>query len=462
MSTQNQHPISQAIEERFIQRTSESRRADQQAKRVLPGGDSRSATYYAPYPAYMERGTGCYLFDCDENEYIDFLNNFTSLIHGHAHQPTLNAIRDYATQGTVLGSAARIALEHAEMLCRRIPSMELVRYCNSGTEATLMAIRAARAFTDKDGIIKMDGGYHGSHDSVQVNLRRDLTDQDMQASRAPSRGVPTSVLQDVFVVPFNDLGALECVLKQHGHKIASIILEPMLGSGGGVEPQPGYLKSVRDLADCFGVLLIFDEVLTFRLGVGGLQSVYEVAPDLTTLGKIIGGGLAIGAFGGRKDIMLPFDPMHPQSIAHSGTFNANNLTMAAGLATMGDYGADQVARINNLGQRLKDGFNTAFDNADIQAHASGTGSIINIHWQRANVLTSREAIAAKLAAKAVPRLVHLELMNRGIFSASRLQFAVSTPMTEREIDQAIQSFAEALQVVKPYIVDETPHLLKQR
>jgi len=456
---EQQHEVARSIVDRFTQRTQGSRGADDRAKQVLPGGDTRSATYYPPYPAYMERGDGCRVYDYDENEYIDFLNNYTSLIHGHGHPGTVSAVREQVARGTVLGSASHVTLRHAEMLCDRIPSLDAVRYCNSGTEATLMAIRAARAFSEKDVIVKMDGGYHGAHDSVQVNIQPDLESMGLPQPRRASRGVPASVLADVLVVPFNDLVALEHVLQEHAREIAAIILEPVLGSGGGVDPQPGFLQGARALADRFGVLLIFDEVLTFRLDVGGAQSIYGVTPDLTALGKIIGGGLPVGAFGGRQDIMASFDPMHPKTISHSGTFNGNNLTMAAGLATMADYDAGEVARINELGQRLKQGINEAFQSAGVVAHASGMGSLVNIHWQKNEVKTSREAVAAKMAAKAVPRLVHLELMNQGIFCASRLQFAISTPMTEREVDQAAQAFQAALSAVRPYMAEQTPHLV---
>jgi glutamate-1-semialdehyde 2,1-aminomutase len=359
----------------------------------------------------------------------------------------------------VLGSAARITQQHAEMLCKRIPSVEMVRYCNSGTEATLMAIRAARAFTGKDIIVKMDGGYHGSHDAVQVNLQPDALDESGMPIRTRSRGVPASVLADVLVVPFNDSAALERVLAEHNGQAAAIILEPIMGSGGGIDPKPGYLRSVRELADHFGVLMILDEVLTYRLDVGGVQAIFDVKPDLTALGKIIGGGLPVGAFGGRKDIMAVFDPLGPKALAHSGTFNGNNITMAAGLATMEAYGADEVSRINRLGQQLKHGITDAFHASGIKAHASGMGSIVNVHWQTGEMTTSRSAMAAKSAAGEVPRLMHLELMNRGVFCAPRLQFAVSTPMREHEIDRTVQAFGAALAVLKPYIADQAAHLL---
>ena len=460
MSSNADQVTANTIVQTFKQRTQGSQEWDARAKKSLPGGDTRASSYYTPYPAYMVRGEGCYLYDLDENRYIDFLNNYTSLIHGHAHPATVSAIQEQAARGTVLGSAAEVTVEHAEMLCSRVPSLESVRYCNSGTEATHLAMRAARAFTGKDVIVKMDGGYHGSHDYVQVNVKPDTAEEGLPRRRLTTRGVPAAVMQGMQVVPFNDLDALEDLLRAHSGEVAAIILEPVLGSGGGVEPQPGYLRGVRQLADTYDVLLIFDEILTFRLDVGGIQSAVGVTPDLTSVAKFIGGGLPLGAFGGRQEIMAPFDPTHPQTIPHNGTFNGNNVAMAAGLATMKAYGAGEVAQINELGQRLKDGFNRTFQTAGVKARAAGLGSIIPIHWSEGEIRTARDAVAAQEAARTLPKLLHMEMMNRGIFSAPRGQFTISTPMTAREIDTAVDVLVQSLEMVKPYMVEHTPHLLQ--
>ncbi|MCY3990490.1 MAG: aspartate aminotransferase family protein [Caldilineaceae bacterium] len=460
MSSNADQVTANTIVQTFKQRTQGSQEWDARAKKSLPGGDTRASSYYTPYPAYMVRGEGCYLYDLDENRYIDFLNNYTSLIHGHAHPATVSAIQEQAARGTVLGSAAEVTVEHAEMLCSRVPSLESVRYCNSGTEATHLAMRAARAFTGKDVIVKMDGGYLGSHDYVQVNVKPDTAEEDLPRRRLTTRGVPAAVMEGMQVVPFNDLDALEDLLRAHSGEIAAIILEPVLGSGGGVEPQPGYLRGVRQLADTYDVLLIFDEILTFRLDVGGIQSAVGVTPDLTSVAKFIGGGLPLGAFGGRQEIMAPFAPAHPQTIPHNGTFNGNNVTMAAGLATMMAYGTEEVEQINDLGQRLKDGFNRAFQAAGVKARAAGLGSIIPIHWSEGEIRTARDAVAAQEAARTLPKLLHMEMMNRGIFSAPRGQFTISTPKTAREIDTAVKVMAQSLKVVKPYMVEHTPNLLR--
>ena len=459
MSSNPGQEAGKTITETFMRRTKGSGEWDARAKKSMPGGDTRASSYYTPYPAYMVRGDGCYLYDYDENKYLDFLNNYTSLIHGHGHPATVSAIQEQAVRGTVLGSAAEVTVEHAEMLCDRVPSLESVRYCNSGTEATHLAMRAARAFTGKDVIVKMDGGYHGSHDYVQVNVQPDTETDGLPQRKLTTRGVPAAVLEGMRVVPFNDLDALEDVLRAHHDEIAAVIMEPVIGAGGGVEPEPGYLQGVRRLADRYDVLLIFDEILTFRLDVGGVQAAIDVTPDLTSIAKFIGGGLPLGAFGGRQEIMAPFDPTHPDTIPHNGTFNGNNITMAAGIATMREYEAEVVARINQLGQRLKDGFNRAFQAEGVKVRAVGLGSIVRIHWSDGEIRTARDAVAAQSAAQALPKLLHMELMNRDIFSAPRCQFAISTPMTEQEIDTAVAVMGQCLEAAKPYIGHQTPHLL---
>ena len=458
MSTKHSQDAANLITKTFRQRTHGSGEWDKRAKEYMPGGDTRAASYYTPYPAYMTRGEGCFLYDYDENQYIDFLNNYTSLIHGHAHPPTVSAIQEQAARGTVLGSAAEVTVEHAEILCSRVPSLESVRYCNSGTEATLLAMRAARAFTGRDIIIKMDGGYHGSHDYVQLNMQPDTTEEGLPSPKLSSRGVPEATLAGMLVAPFNDLDALRDMLRARSDEIAGIILEPALGAGGGVEPEPGYLQGVRQLADEFDVLLIFDEIMTFRQDVGGFQATIGVTPDLTSIAKFIGGGLPLAAFGGRQEIMAPFDPTHPTTIPHNGTFNGNNITMAAGLATMKEYEADQVARVNELGQRLRNGLNAAFQAAGVGIRAVGSGSIIRIHWSDGKIRDARDAVAAQEKAQELPGLLHLEMMNRGIFSAPRCQYAISTPMSEREVDVAVDVMGQSLEVVMPYVQENTPHL----
>jgi glutamate-1-semialdehyde 2,1-aminomutase len=456
------HPIFQDIENRYRQKTPKSAEHNARARHRLPGGDTRTATYYQPYPANMVRGKGCRLYDADGNEYIDMLNNYTSLIHGHAHPRVMEAARTQLENGSVFGSATEIQYIHAEHLCGRVPSLEQVRYCNSGTEGTMFAMRAARAFSGKEMFIKMDGGYHGSHDYIEVNVFPGSGTEPGEAglpARHVEPGAPRSVLNDMLVVPFNDLDAVESLLKKYEDKIAAVMLEPMMGALGMVAPRPEFLSGLRKLTERCGVLLIFDEVITFRLSTGGIQQADGVTPDLTALGKIIGGGFPVGAFGGRKDIMAVFDPSRPNPVYHSGTFNGTDVIMAAGLATLELYDQEAIDRINRLGEKLRKGIGQAFINAGMIGQASGRGSLTQIHWRRGEIARAMDTVEGFFLAGDLPRYLHLELMNRGYYAAPRGMLVISTPMDENVIDTFLGEFAEALDVVKPYVEEEAPHLL---
>jgi glutamate-1-semialdehyde 2,1-aminomutase len=452
------HPIARDIMDRYIRRTPGSRRHAQEAQKRLPGGDTRRASYYEPYPLFLERGRGYHVYDCDGSEYLDFQNNYTSLIHGHADPRVSKAAHGQIDDGIVLGSAAEIQYRHAEHLCERIPAMEMVRYCNSGTEATMFCIRAARAFTGRHMIVKMDGGYHGQHELAQVNLFPDL---DAAGPPKPwaQPWIPPGVVKEVQVVPFNDLEAAEEVFERHQGQIAGLLMEPMFGAGGLIAPRPGYLRGVRELTRRHDVLLIFDEIMVFRLSRGGMQEAEGVDPDLTSLGKIIGGGFPVGAFGGRREIMEWFDPRRERSVFHSGTFAGNNVTLAAGLANLQAYDTPEIERLNRLGDRLREGFARTLKEARLKGHVTGIGSLINVHWLDKAPRDARDTAFGMFRTAGLPGLLNLELINRGIFSTHRGMFCLSTPMTEREVDTAIQAFAEALQVLRPYVSDMVPSLI---
>jgi glutamate-1-semialdehyde 2,1-aminomutase len=408
----------------------------------------------------MVSGEGCHLWDCDGNDYLDFLNNYCSLIHGHAHPKIIEAAQAQLKKGTIFGAPAEIQYIHAKHLCERVPSFDTIRYCNSGSEATQFALRGARAFAGRDIIMKMDGGYNGTHDVAEVNLHPDVA-----AGRLPSkhveRGVPACTLEGVVVSPFNDLEATETILKKYKNQLAAIIVEPIMGAAGIVEPLPGYLKGLRSLADKYGVLLIFDEIITFRLHRGGMQAIEGVIPDMTTLGKMIGGGLPVGAFGGRKDVMEIFDPNHPRTVNHGGTFNGNNVTLGAGLATLELYDQSAADRINALGDRLKQGFDHAFKTTGIKGCVSQRGSLLNVHWNAETPRNAKEAALAAASAGELIRLLHLEMINQGIYAAARGMFVLSTAMAEADIDKAVNAFQAALEMVKPYVDEALPHLSRE-
>ena len=450
MGIEQLEEIKQEIWQEYLDRTKASQAHNQTAKESMPGGDTRSIGFFQPYPFFVARGEGCRLIDVDGNAYIDFVNNMTSLVHGHAHPHVMAAICRQTEQGITHGLPVEAQYRLAELLCTRMPSIDSLRFCNTGSEATLFCMRAARAFTGNERIIKMDGGYHGGHDFVQVNPMPDLAAEDLPASQ-PTKGVPTCVANTIRVVPFNDLDAMERVLEQEKDKAAAIIMEPMLGAGGGVAPREGYLKGIRELADRFGVLLIFDEIISLRVNEGGLQTREGVLPDLTAMGKIIGGGLPIGAFGGRKEIMDMFDPTREDALTHSGTFTGNAVTMAAGLANLEIYDQTEADRINSLGERLAAGINQVFDNLGIIGGTRGIGSMVGIAFTDKPLHTSKDVVLSLFPAIELMQYLHIDMLNQGVFFLNRGMFTVSTPMNEEIIDHTINVFKKSLERLKPMV-----------
>ncbi len=446
---------------RYEERTGASRFRHEEARRYMPAGDTRAATFYSPYPTYMRAGDGAWLSDCDGNRYLDLLNNFTSLVHGHAQPDIVEYAADQLTRGTVFGTAAEPQVALAKLLVERVPSFEMLRFTNSGTEATMMMMRAARAYMGRDIIVKLDGGYHGSHDFVEVSVKADLDASLEPTAHLEGRGVPAAVLNAVMVAPFNDLPAMERLLNRHHERIAGIILEPMPNSGGMVPPAPGYLRGLRDLADTYDVLLLFDEIVTLRLSSGGYQAIADVRPDLTAVAKIIGGGFPVGAFGGRRAIMQLFDPLRDaDALFHSGTFNGNNMTMTAGLESMRRLDETAIRRINRLGELLNDGINRIFKTLGIRAQCLGYGSLQQIQWTDEPLATLADARRASERAGKLRDLLHLELLNRGVYTSNRGMFSISTPMTEAEIDYALSALEGALALLKATMREVAPQLLR--
>lgn len=451
------HPIAHKIQESYVQRTPQSLAYHRFARQYMPGGDTRTITYFEPHPLYMRSGEGPRLTDVDGNVYLDFLGNYTSQIHGYGHPAIVEAISTQAAQGTAFGANAPAQTALAEELCRRLPSLEKVRFCNSGTEATLNAIRAARAFTGRDKIVKIEGGYHGSHDWVEVSVAPPLDEAGPAQAPHPvpdAQGIPAHLLDDVLIMPFNHFEAASALFDKHGNQLAALIIEPLLGATGTIPAEDGYLQHLRDLCDVHGTLLIFDEVISFRLDFGGLQTLYEVKPDLTALGKIIGGGLPVGAFGGRSDIMDLFAPPNPR-LTQSGTYNANPLTMAAGLACLQLLPHEEIRRINQLGARLATGLQNALDEMRIAGKVTGLGSLHTLHFTWDEV---RDYRSMATSPPELSRLTHLGLINRGVFTAKRNMFVVSTPMDEADVDACVAAFADTLGDLRDYVAEELPDL----
>ncbi|CAN5702453.1 aspartate aminotransferase family protein [soil metagenome] len=439
--------VAHALLTQYEDRTHQSRVHHEAAKRVMPGGDTRTVAYHPPYPLSIVRGHGCVITDADGNEYIDVLNNYTSLIHGHAHPAINRAVNEQIEKGTNFATAIECQTRLAEILVDRITSVDKVRFTNSGTEATMNAARAARAFTGRDLIVKMEGGYHGTYDDFEVSVHPALEVAGSDHEPIPvldTQGIPSNTADAVAVIPFNDVAAAEAMFRRRGVDIAGVILEPVMGSAGMIPAETSFVEALRALTHRHGALLIFDEVMSFRLASGGYQQVLGVTPDITTMAKIIGGGFPVGAFGGSDAVMSQFDPSRGTPLWQSGTFNGNAITTVAGAVAMEQYGASEVDRINQLGDQLREGMRGELFRRGVLAVVTGYGSFGAVHFGSERVSNYRDAARGDQEIK---RLVHLALMNSGVFCAPRLMFCTSTAMSPETISTLLQRFGAALDIV---------------
>lgn len=435
--------ITEQIQQEYVGRTPASSAAYQRARRSMPGGDTRTVAFHPPYPLTIVKGEGYTLTDLDGNIYIDVLNNYTSLIHGHAFAPITDAVTAQLQLGTNYAAALQVQADLAERLTGRVKSVDKVRFTNSGTEATMMAIRGARAFTGRELIVKMEGGYHGTYDDFEVSMHPpvDSGPDGSPVATIDTLGVPRNRLQTVAVIPFNDGAAAQRIFAERGNEIAAVILEPVMGSAGMLPAEPEFLQTLRDLTTSHGALLMFDEVMSFRLGYGGMQGNYEIHPDITSFAKIMSGGLPGGAFGGTDEVMSIFDPFSKQPLWQSGTFNGNAVTMVAGIAALDHFGAGEVDRINTLGDQLRSRFGMLLEMYGFDATVTGYGSFGAIHFTSGPVVNYRDAARANQQLK---KALHLALLQEGLFVAPRLMFCISTPMSDSTLDEIDARFERAL------------------
>jgi glutamate-1-semialdehyde 2,1-aminomutase len=440
----------------------ESARLIEGARRVFPGGDTRMSAHFAPYPLFIERAEGCRLYDADGHEIRDFMNNFTSLIHGHANPDVVEAVCDQMRRGSAYAAPSRSQVVLGSLLQERVPSIEQLRFTSSGSEATLMTLRCARAVTGKHRIMKMEGGYHGSYELAEVSLvpLPGLAGSPDAPQPVPiDASIPPSTLGDVVPCPFNDPERAGALIARHAHELAAVIVEPVLGSMGMIPATREFLQALRDAASAHDVLLVFDEVITLRLALGGAQQQHGVIPDLTAMGKIIGGGLPIGAFGGSEELMRVFHPDEPNPVMHASTFSGNPLSMAAGAAALQQLDAAAIRRINELGGRLRAGFNRAFERHGIRGQATGLGSLVNLHLTDAPLPDARAVLDGLAGSGSINASLHLAMLQRGVASASRLMYCTSTAMGESDVDFAVDALDDALAALRPGIEAERPALL---
>ena len=430
--------------ERYRELTPKSRAAWEEAKGYLPGGDSRNSIFWEPYPIFVDHASGARVTDADGVERLDFIGTMTTLILGHSPRPVVAAVREQLERGVVYNAPNVHQVRLARLLCERIPSFDLARFTNSGTEATLNTIRAARAFTGRSLIAKAEGGYHGSHDTVSVSVRVDpgkAGERSRPGALPATEGLADGVLDSVVVLPFNETEPAREILERHKDQLAAVIVEPMLGSVGMLPASHEFLAMLRDFTAANGVALIFDEVISFRIAPGGAQEYYGITPDLTSLGKIIGGGFAVGAFGGRRDIMGLYDPTAGPRVAHAGTFNANPATMLAGAVTLEQLTPEVYRRLAEVTERLRQGLREAGRELEVPVQVTGLGSLFGIHFLEGELVGYRDIARADAGFR---HEVFLGLMNEGILLAPNLVGAVSTVTGEGEVDAFVDAFRRVL------------------
>jgi glutamate-1-semialdehyde 2,1-aminomutase len=406
-----------AARQRYVDDRPVSAAWSDRARRVQPGGNTRSVLYFDPFPFRVERAEGRYLWDVDGHRYVDLLGNYTAGLLGHSPQPVLDAARIALESGWSLGSVHTNEVRLAELLVDRFESIQQIRFTNSGTEANLMALAVALHHTGRGKIVVFRNGYHGGV----------ITFGDASS--------PVNVPHDWLLCDYNDLGSVDAAFDEHGDDVAAVLVEPMQGSGGCVPATTPFLTGLRNHCDRHGSLLIFDEVMTSRFSPGGAQQLLGITPDVTTLGKYLAGGLTFGAFGGRADVMRHFDPTSGGTLGHAGTFNNNVASMAAGVAALTEVLTPEVlADTHARGDRLRTRLNETFTAAGVPMCATGTGSLMNVHGTTGPVVTADDLSDSDDRWKA---LLFFRLLEAGFYIARRGFIALSIEITDDDIDDVV-------------------------
>ena len=400
-------------EARYLTANPESRRLHDERARFMPGGNTRTTIHQPPFPLTIVHGEGARLIDADGHEYVDFLGEYTAGLYGHSNAVIVDAIQSALADGFVLGAPNRHEAVLAEAICARFPSIELVRFCNSGTEANLLALSLCRAITGRLGVLVFSGAYHGgillfAHGNSPLN--------------PPFEWI---------VGEYNNAAEGARLVEEHAQRLAAVIVEPLQGAAGVIPADRTFLRALREATAAQGVLLVFDEVMTARLSRGGMQQLVGIEPDLTTLAKFVGGGLPFGALGGRADLMRRFDPSRPDALQHGGTFNNDVLTMAAGAAGLTQVLTDaEITRLNDLGDRLRQRLNAFSAERELRFCATGYGSLVGLHFTPGPVRNEGDVPEAT----ELRGLLHLHMLERGFSYGRRGFVALSLPLDEKDID----------------------------
>ena len=431
--------------------TSEQIYAD--AVQVLPGGVSRNTIFHKPYPHYVSHASGCRVTDINGEERIDFANNVASLIHGHAYPPVVEAVIEQLRKGTAYTLATEIEVRYAQHLTSREPDFDKVRFVNSGTEAVMSMIKAARAFTGEPKIARAEGSYNGSYDYVEVSQ---ISNPDNWGSiDKPNRnplayGTPQGVMDDVIIYPFNDVERTINLLDEYADKISCVLIDPIPHRVGLFEATDEFVEAIYFWTRRNNALLLFDEVITFRTNYGGAQQNYRVKPDITAMGKMIGGGFPVGAFAGRADVMSVMDPNEdPLRLPHSGTFSANPITMTAGHIAMQHFDEDAVLALNRLTAQAISQIREAIRIADVPVSISGSGSMFRLHPRRNIPHSYREAYQFSEEKKVMTAILDHLFYEGRIIMVNTGTAMFSTAITQAEVDHLTESMLNAFKASKP-------------
>ncbi|TCU29454.1 glutamate-1-semialdehyde 2,1-aminomutase [Rhizobium azibense] len=430
-------PLSRARSHHFFNR----------GRKIFPSGVTRVTVERQPIPLYIARGDGAYVHDVDGNRFLDLNNNFTTLIHGHGFLPVADAVADLLHRGTCFSNPTEHEIALAELLGERIPAIEQVRFVNSGTEAVMFAIKAARAFTGRAGIIRVEGAYHGAYDWAEAGQSGSPAlwgEASRPASVAAYRGTPPSVAEDVTVVCFNDVESLERRMEEVGGRTAGILIDPMPSRAGLITPRTDFLDALQSAARRHGVLVVADEVLNLRQSYRGASARYGLAPDLIACGKIIGGGFPVGAIGGRADVMSVFAndkgrPLLPQG----GTFSANPVSMVAGRVAMEAMTEAAFDGLECLGEQVRSGLHDAIDRAGASFSVSGAASLFRIHPKKEAPSDYRSGYATPVENDVTSALSD-HFLHRGILLPNGAAACLSTAMTAYEADAIVATFSDFL------------------
>ena len=449
------------FEEQYISRTKKSREMYTEASHYLAGGVPGSARYRQPYPLYMREARGPRLWDVDGNEYIDILCGAGSAILGHSPLPVMEAVKQQIDHGTIVQVTNKSAVELAQKITQHVPGMEMLRFVNSGSEAVHLALRTARAYTRKEKCAKFEGNYNGQLDNELISGHHFGGPEDRPESVPGSIGIPKSVINDTITLPWNNTEAAVALIKKHANELAAVILEPVGGLYlGGIPAEGSFCRALREITEQQGIVLIFDEVITgFRLGLSGAHSLLGVTPDLRSLGKIIGGGFPVGAYGGRKDIMeqvvTPYNPAitgevvpDRPKIFSSGTFSGNPVSMVAGLATIKELEKPGVyERIDGYGEHIRNGLRKMAADTGLEIQVMGVGSFFSVHFSSHPLRNIREILSSDREAAAA---FYMGLEANGVhIPVNHLAFT-SAAHNDGDIEQILQVAEKVFREIKKH------------